>query len=69
MTPPTENLAHNRLLVAPHPPIFPQGYQSKRNASARENRLFSRFARSTIPEEKWGTTRSLGSQRPVILTF
>ena len=22
----------------------------------------SRFARSTIPEEKWGTTRSLGSE-------
>ena len=59
-------------------PIFPQGQQRKRNASARENyptrekvirvspflawgdfhaRL--RFARSTIPEEKWGTTRSL----------
>ena len=24
----------------------------------------SRFARSTIPEEKWGTTRSLLSQKP-----
>ena len=41
-----------------------------RNASARENHptrekawgdfhARSRFARSTIPEEKWGTTRSL----------
>ena len=29
-----------------------------RNASARENHP-TRFARSTIPEEKWGTTRSL----------
>ena len=27
----------------------------------------SRFARSTIPEEKWGTTRSL--ERTVLFTF
>ena len=44
-------------------PIFPQGQQSDRNASARENhptreKAFTP-ARSTIPEEKWGTTRSL----------
>ena len=58
--------------------IFPQGYQSERNASARENyptrekarrvspfpawgnfHARSRFARSTIPEGKWGTARSL----------
>ena len=78
-------------------PIFPQGQQSERNASTRENHptrkkatrggerenLFiilspcrvspflawgdfhapSRFARSTISEEKWGTTRSLDVQR------
>ena len=60
------------------PPIFPQGQQSERNASARENYptrekrgevggeknkqtntwgdfyAHSRFACSTIPEEKWG---------------
>ena len=27
----------------------------------------SRFARSTIPEEKWGTTRSLNEHRPVLI--
>ena len=62
-------------------PIFPQGQQSERNASVRQNHptreqvtrgvspflawgdfhMRSRFARSTIPEEKWGTTRSLWS--------
>ena len=56
--------------------IFPQGQQSERNASARENHptrevafscvgdfhARSRFSRSTIPEEKWGTTRRLYSQ-------
>ena len=26
----------------------------------------SRFARSTIPEEKWGTTRSLPNEQPDI---
>ena len=26
----------------------------------------SRFARSTIPEEKWGTTRSLGKRPPLV---
>ena len=47
-------------------PIFPQGQQSKRNASARENHPTREkatralaFRSSTIPEEKWGTTRSL----------
>ena len=35
-------------------PIFPQGQQSERNASAREN-----HPTREIPEEKWGTTRSL----------
>ena len=61
-------------------PIFPQGQQSERNASARENHPTrekatrgvspflaggdfhapSRFARSTIPGEKWGTTLAWG---------
>ena len=62
-------------------PIFPQGQQSERNATGRENHSTreevthrespflawghfhtrSRFARSTIPVEKWGTTRSLNT--------
>ena len=29
----------------------------------------SRFARSTIPEEKWGTTRSLGDRQPAPHSF
>ena len=29
--------------------------------------MHSRFARSTIPEEKWGTTRTLGNVNPVHL--
>ena len=58
------------------PPFFSQGQQSERNASARENHptrerryawgdfdARSRFVRSTIPEEKWGTTRSLPLSR------
>ena len=48
---------------------------SKQKITPREKkRLFSRggnflarsrFARSTVPEEKWGTTRSLGYQHEV----
>ena len=34
--------------------------EKRRHAAGREkNHACSRFARSTIPEEKWGTTRSL----------
>ena len=39
----------NRLRVVPH---FSSGIAERANVR-------SRFARSTIPEEKWGTTRSL----------
>ena len=43
-------------------PIFPRGQQSERNAlflAWDDFHARSRFALSTIPEEKWGTTRSL----------
>ena len=61
----------SRLRVVPH---FSSGIVGRGNASARENHptrekapflawgdfhARSRFARPTIPEEKWGTTRSL----------
>ena len=68
----TMDLVHDRLGVVPH---FSSGIveQAKRerarkssHPAPREKRRHadfharSRFARSTIPGEKWGTTRSLG---------
>ena len=53
---------HSRLRVVPH---FSSGIveqakrEKRRHAAWGDFHARSRFARSTNPEEKWGTTRSL----------